>query len=198
MNLADFADRPLRQAVLAIALLAVLVPAGVQGAPSDPASGRPVSDARLDALRGGYQVNSLTISVGIARVVFVNGEPVVTTTLNIPMLDAQLAGVMRATAARQAVAAKAAPGRTGSGPAPAVPVVIQGKGALSVIQNGGGNTALLQNLPSAGTIIQNTLDNQAIRSITTIDAKVFATGLAQSLNLAASMNDALRRPLAGR
>jgi hypothetical protein len=75
-------------------------------------------------------------------------------------------------------------------------VLVVGSGGMRVIQNGPGNTAALQNLPSAGAIIQNTLDNQSIRSVTTIDATVFSRSIMQGLNRAAAMNEALRRPMA--
>ena len=227
-------NRPLTHAgpaiLSAVLLCSLLLPAEGSAQPVLPTGPR-VSDARLDALRGGYDVNSLLMSIGIARVVFINGEPVVTTTLNIPALNASIAGI-RAAAVRIAgpasspvtAAASAPPQKSGAMPtsgvsapptssasfkpaaastSPAVasatrnanPVVTVGSGGLAVIQNGAGNTIALQTLPSAGTIIQNTLDNQSIRSVTTIDAKVFTQSIMQGMNLSASMNEAFKRPV---
>jgi hypothetical protein len=216
-----------KPAIVSLALLCGLVLPAVGGAEAVLQSGPRISDARLDALRGGYDVNSLLMSIGIARVVFINGEPVVTTTLNIPALNANIASI-RAAAVRMAGAAgspvasatSAKPGAmptsgvtapattaTSSKPAAsasgavtsatrnATPVVTVGSGGLAVIQNGAGNTVALQNLPSAGAIIQNTLDNQSIRSVTTIDAKVFTRSIMQGMNLSASMNEAFKRPV---
>lgn len=220
-----------KPAIVSLALLCGLILPADGGAQAVLQSGPRISDARLEALRGGYDVNSLLMSIGIARVVFINGEPVVTTTLNIPALSANIASI-RAAAVRMASvpsspvtanaaaaspksgamptsgvaapamspasprpAAASAPGAVTSATRNATPVVTVGSGGLAIIQNGAGNTVALQNLPSAGAIIQNTLDNQSIRSVTTIDAKVFTRNIMQGMNLSASMNEAFKRPV---
>jgi hypothetical protein len=74
-------------------------------------------------------------------------------------------------------------------------VELQGS-PVSVVQNGPGNTisqSVLDNLgPGMATIIQNSLDNQAIRGVTTINATVSgvsALGLTEALS---SLNFQLR------
>lgn len=215
--------RRARRAMGVTALVAVMAPSVAGSAPPGPEPVTRVSDARLDALRGGLDVNSLLMSIGIARAVFINGEPVVTTVLNHPAVSANLPSAVRAAAARNAGAGATtrppapSPGAAGSRgqvasgasspPSPSSgagaagarnsnPVLVVGSGGMRIIQNGPGNTIALRNLPSAGTIIQNTLDNQSIRSVTTIDATVFSRSIMQGLNSAAAMNEALRRPMA--
>jgi hypothetical protein len=148
-----------------------------------------VSNAQLDSTRGGFDVNSMLVSIGISRAVFINDELVVTTTLNMPALGANSHVNSPATLTQQlgagAKTAVPAPG------APSLPVVILNGNGMSLVQNGPGNTAAL---PSAGSIIQNTLDNQAIRSLTTINAKVLSKSIMQGRNMTSSMRDTFRRP----
>ena len=160
------------------------------------------TDERLDEMRGGFDMYSMLLSIGISSAVFINDELVITTTLNIPGLGAN-ALVKTPVSVTREVGAGAASGVTkpcaGSGvskpAAPSLPAVLLSNSGVSLVQNGPGNTAILQqNLPSAGTIVQNTLDNQAIRSLTTINAKVFSQSLMQSLNKTALVQDMFRRP----
>lgn len=153
-----------------------------------------VSHEQLDSTRGGFDVNSTLLSIGISRAVFINDELVITTTLNIPGLGANSHVTSPATLTRQ-LGAGAKTDVPASGARPSSPVVILNGNGMSLIQNGPGNTAALQqNLPSAGSIIQNTLDNQAIRSLTTINAKVLSESIMQGLNMTSSMRDVYRRP----
>jgi hypothetical protein len=152
-----------------------------------------VSNAQLDSTRGGFDVNSTLLSIGISRAVFINDELVITTTLNIPGLSANSQVNSPATLSRQLGAG--AKSNVPTRGAPTSPVVILNGNGMSLIQNGNGNTAALQqNLPSAGSIVQNTLDNQAIRSLTTINAKVLSGNIMKSLNMTSSMRDVYRRP----
>lgn len=201
-----------RAGMCAIAMAVSLLASAGAGAQSAPIPGLRVSDARLDSLRGGVSVNQVLMSIGITRSIFVNGEPVVTTILNLPLLTSS--GNLRTAAANQVVTMNAASQTPTDASAPAAappppppapvastngatsPVVITGDGGMHIVQNGAGNSVALQNLPSAaGTIIQNTLDNQSIRTVTTIDARVLTQGIMQGLNLSASMNEAFRRPV---
>ena len=62
----------------------------------------------------------------------------------------------------------------------------------SLLQNGGGNIAqqgAVQGL--SGAVIQNTLSNQNIQTLTTINASVNSLGLFKSMNLGATLNNAL-------
>lgn len=68
-------------------------------------------------------------------------------------------------------------------------------GLLSVIQNGPGNAALLNGgLPSsAATVIQNTLNNQSIQSLVSIDASVNTLQAFRAQVAAGTLNSALLR-----
>jgi hypothetical protein len=152
-----------------------------------------VSNAQLDSTRGGFDVNSTLLSIGISRAVFINDELVITTTLNMPGLSADSHVNSPATLTRQLGAGAKTDVRAPG--APSSPVVILNGNGMSLIQNGPGNTAALQpNIPSAGSIIQNTLDNQSLRTLTTINAKVFSKSIMQGLNMTSSMRDVYRRP----
>ncbi len=108
-----------------------------------------VSDRRLDATRGGFDLgNGLMASFGIARTVYINGHLVSSSSVYIPDV-----GHMTPAQA-QALAAVA--------------------GTVKVIQNGAGNAfdPATFNHVAAATVIQNTLDHQDIRSLTTINAAV--------------------------
>lgn len=114
---------------------------------------QPVSDARLNALRGGFETaNGLRLSFSMERVVYVNGELTASTRLTIPDL-ANLS------------ARGASLSSTGGLPAgTSIPV----SGPSQLITNG----QVIQ-LPSAAAMItgiQNSLNNQSIQVRTTIDA----------------------------
>lgn len=125
-----------------------------------------VSDARLDAARGGFDLgNGLLASFGISRVIYVNGNLVAQTSVRIPdaghITSAQAGALATASAAR-------------------------------LIQNGPGNQidpAALSRV--GGTVIQNSLDNQRIKSVTTIDTTVNSLDTFRGLNLQDSLQSAL-------
>ena len=132
-----------------------------------------LSEERLDAMRGGFDLpNGLKVSFGLSRVAFVNGNMVATTTLNIP-------DVSRITAQQAQVLAAA------------------NMGAL--IQVGSGNAVQAGALPPlAGSVIQNTLNNQHIQALTTIDTSVNTLSLFKSMNLMSTINDALTSAVRGK
>ena len=132
----------------------------------------PVSDARLDAARGGFDLGGgVVASLGIDRAVYVNGTLV--TTLHIQVPD-----IARVSATQARALASAMSGAT-------------------VVQNGPGNTvdsgALGQAL--AATVLQNTLDNQRIAAQTTLDVSVNTLGAFRSLGLQQSLQAATGNPL---
>jgi hypothetical protein len=158
--------------ISAIALTAVLcVPGAIASNDVPFFKGAALAPAELDALRGGFESSEgLKISIGIERAVFINNELVSTMMLRIP----DIADIV----ARGSAAAE-----------------LHGS-PVSLVQNGPGNTvsqSVLNNLGSGmATIIQNSLDNQAIRGITTINATVTGAaslGLTQTLS---SLNYQLR------
>ena len=137
-----------------------------------------LGDKALDDIRGGFEPpdSNLRFSFGIERAVFINGELVAHTVLNLRDL--------------QWVA--------GTGGAPQVTAANAAAGALGVIQNGSGNSFTAQvgsNL--AGTVIQNTLNNQKIQNVTTINASVNSGQLFRSMSVQAAVQngivDSLRR-----
>ena len=123
----------------------------------------PVSQARLDATRGGFVApGGLVVAFGIERVAEVNGRIVAATTVSVADV-----GRMSAEEAR---ALDALRGMT---------VVQAGQGTSSV--PGGFGTL----------VIQNALDGQQIATRTTIDVSVGTLALFQDLNLAAALQQAL-------
>jgi hypothetical protein len=112
-----------------------------------------VDSGSLDEIRGGFELDGsgLKFSFGIERAVYINGELITSTSLNLRDLK-QLAGA-------------------GSAP---VTLPQGAAGSLGIIQNGSGNNVSTTINPNsvAGTIIQNTLNNQKIQNVTTINASV--------------------------
>ena len=124
--------------------------------------------SRLDGVRGGFVAHSgLKLSFGIERAVYINGTLVTTTALNVSDLGNLSAG--------QAAVAS-----------------LNG-GTLAIVQSGTGNTFLpgAVSASSIGTVIQNTLDNQHIQSVTTINATVNSGEILRSMNLQQSVQNAV-------
>ncbi|AKM02486.1 MULTISPECIES: hypothetical protein [Burkholderia cepacia complex] len=139
-----------------------------------PATGAiALSDARLDAMRGGFDMpGGLKVSFGVSRVAFVNGNLVTTTNFNIPDISHITAQQAQALAAANA-------------------------GAL--IQVGAGNAAQPAALPAlTGAVIQNTLSNQQIQAVTTINTTVNTLSTFKNLNVMSTLNNALLGALPGR
>ncbi|MBS0511348.1 MAG: hypothetical protein JSR42_09225 [Proteobacteria bacterium] len=131
-----------------------------------------VKDDELDNLRGGFQTSQgLSVSFGIERVVYVNGVLESTTALRLEDLARLQGGAAGSVAALP-------PGAT-----------------VALIQNGGGNTVATNALSGSalGTIIQNSLDNQKIQTVTTVNATVNSVQALQSLRMQSSLQEALNR-----
>jgi hypothetical protein len=127
-----------------------------------------VNEQTLDRLRGGFQApTGLQMSFGIERVVYINGVLTTSTRIGVEGLGA--------------VAGAVAP-----------PPVFGGTG-LSLVQNGGGNTFLPGVLaPSAqGTVIQNTLNDQRIQTLTVINANANSLDVLRSWSLQMSIREAV-------
>lgn len=152
--------------------------ASAQGA-SVPAAGtvlgtihawHPVSDQRLAGVRGGFDDGrGLVVSFGLDRLVYVGGNLVSSSSVKIP----DIAHITR----EQAEALAAA------------------TGAANVIQIGPGNTVdptVLQQAAGLGaTVIQNSLDNQNIQSLTRLDVTLSGLGLLNGLDLQDSLQAAM-------
>lgn len=107
-----------------------------------------VDDSRLDQTRGGFDMGGgLLASFGIERQIFINGALVTTTSLQIP-------DVARMTAEQTAALASTLD-------------------STQWVQNGLGNRIDAAALRAGGgTLIQNTLDNQQIQGLTTLNVGV--------------------------
>lgn len=138
------------------------------GADTVPDGWGAVDGGELDDLRGGFiSPSGLVISLGIERLVSINGALVARTSFELPAAGS-IAGDA-AEAARDAL----------------------NNGGL--IQNGPGNIAPVLSADALGAIvIQNTLNDQTIRSQTIINASVNSATLMQSLNFNDSVGQAIR------
>lgn len=134
-----------------------------------PALGTPVAAASLDAARGGFEIaGGLSLSLGIERVVSVNGDIMARTTIAIPDLAAMTAEQARITQ--------------------------DALGAARMIQIGGNNYAATDlNLPNGATLLQNSLSGQAIRTATTITSTVNSMSLLKDINFQSTIRDAVVR-----
>ncbi|GAB2547711.1 hypothetical protein [Rhodanobacter koreensis] len=130
--------------------------------------GTAASNKHLDSVRGGFDAGSgLLVSFGIERAVYVNGNLATSTSLYIPdigQMSAEQAGALAAATS-----------------------------TISVVQNGPRNAfdpaALAQT--TAGTVVQNSLNNQNIQTLTTLNTTVNTLNMLKSLNLQSTLQTAL-------
>ena len=127
-----------------------------------------IGENELDQMRGGFFSDTgLRVSLGIERSVLINGKVETSSTLTIPDLQLFSGTGMQATL---------------TGP------------AFSLVQNGPGNTfTLAPNAIAFGTVVQNTLDNQAIAGLTKINASVSNLGLVRFMDLTSSAGQMIGR-----
>lgn len=156
---------------IAMMLALVLAPLGARGQGGDlGAEWQPVDPGRLDRMRGGFQMPSgMMLSFGIERVVYLNGELTARIAVHVP-------DVARLT------------------PEQAQALADFNRGL--VVQVGDGNRSDPVSA-AGGLVIQNTLDDQDIRTITRIDVGVDTLGAYQNLNASDALNDALIRAPGG-
>lgn len=122
-----------------------------------------VGPGSLEKQRGGFDLPSgLTMSLGVERLVSINGQLVSQGSFNIANVAS-----MTVDEARQARDAF---------------------GSARLVQNGAGNFASLPSVP--GTFVQNSLDGQTIGTQTIISANVNSASLLKDLNFNASVRDA--------
>ncbi|MDE2402518.1 MAG: hypothetical protein KGL90_12715 [Burkholderiales bacterium] len=134
-----------------------------------------VSDHALDGMRGGFDFGGgLVVSFGISRVVYINDQLVSTTAI-------QAGDIAKLTQAQLAALGQ------------------QLASQIKVVQNGPGNTVApgAEMVPLAA-YIQNTLDNQKIRTETVIQATTNALSILKSMNLQQTLNDALAKTVGNR
>lgn len=156
---------------LALLLAVLLVPSGARGQGGElGAEWRPVDPARLAQMRGGFQMPSgMMLSFGIERVVFLNGELTARIAVQIP-------DVARIT------------------PEQAQALADFNRGM--VVQIGEGNRFDPAQV-AGGLVIQNTLDDQDIRTLTRIEVGTDTLGAYQNLNANGALTDALIRTPGG-
>ncbi|MCO4864599.1 flagellin [Cupriavidus sp. WGlv3] len=220
----------------------------VAAARGSMAAWKPVAHEKLDDMRGGFEMPGLQVSFGIERAVYINGDLVVATSINIPDVSritadqaarlaatlgpaivastnaavanalagnpvtADAAAAMNANGAGAAASAAggtttaanggASAGAAGAAGAAGLPATavstatgqVVTNGLLNVIQNGPGNAASVGALAGTPvTVIQNTLNNQSIRSLMTIDASVNTLQAFRSQLANTALNNALLR-----
>jgi hypothetical protein len=158
---------------LALAGLGV-APAAMAATPA-PDGWAPVDEAELDRMRGGFGNDTgLKISLGIERLVSINGNIVTHTTIDVADLNH-----LSTEQARQTHDALS---------------------SVKLVQNGSDNIYQAVESPRAlgGVVIQNTLNNQQIRSQTVISSTVNSASLLKTINFQASLNDALTGAISAR
>jgi hypothetical protein len=151
-----------------LALAGYAVPSAATSEPD--ADWNPVREEQLDQMRGGFiSPGGLQVSLGIERLVSINGELVARTRLDISNLNHLSDEQLRQT--RDALS------------------------SVKLIQNGRDN--IYQAAQSAhagagaGVVIQNTLNDQLIRSQTVISSTVNSASLLKAINFQNSVSDAL-------
>lgn len=169
-----FAYESLAQEAAPVALASVQLPedinavAVVDQVDSGMTGWTAVSSDDLDQMRGGFDLgNGLEASFGIERAVYVNGNLVTSTSFNIP--DISHITTAQATAMQDAL------------------------GTLSLTQIGPNNTFDPPKVPgqtTAATVIQNSLSNQNIQSITTINASVNSLNVFRQANFQNALQQA--------
>ena len=157
--------------VLSVASQAALAANGVEPTGIKPDSVRywqAVSDQRLEQMRGGFDLGSgIVASLGIDRAVYVNGNLVTSTSVNIPDIS-----------------------RIDSAQATALAAVMN---SVNLVQIGPGNSVDPSTLSQArgATIIQNTLNNQQIQALTTLNVSTNSLNLFRAMGLQDSLQSAL-------
>jgi hypothetical protein len=117
----------------------------------------------LDQIRGGFEMegSGLKFSIGIERAVYINGDLVATNVLNLKGLQSTTGGASVASA---------------------LPAVASG--AL-VVQNGatGNYVAAQVSQNPAATVVQNSLNNQTIQAVTTVNASVNSMQVVRAMSI---------------
>ena len=154
---------------------AAIATQGYAGGPDNPfSSDNAVASDTLDDYRGGFITdNGLAVSLGIERIVTINGNVAERSQLELGDLGKLTSGHSTLTAdmANQ----------------------------VRLIQNGGGTfNVQMGDTTLGGTVIQNSLNNQLINNQTIINASVNARGLLQAMNFQSSLANALNTAATGR
>lgn len=144
-----------------------------------------VSNEKLDQLRGGFDVGrGLTVSFGFIRTVMINGDLVTKSSFNIP----DIAKITPDQAKTTAIAMAQAGVVVQNGPGNSVES-LAGKGITPPTP-----TPTLSPLPIAlptSTIVQNSLNNQNIQTLTVINTGVNSLSLLKTINTQIVLKEAL-------
>jgi hypothetical protein len=142
--------------------------AAAQAAPADALFDAParVDDERLDRLRGGMDLAGLHLSFGLQRSVYLNGTLVL-------QQQFALQDVSRISGDEARALAEAL-------------------GGALVVRDGAAGR-LPASMPPMGVLVQNSLDGQSIRQLSTLNVATDSLGLLKALNAAAALDDTLRR-----
>ena len=154
---------------------AAIATQGHAGGPDNPfSSDNAVASNLLDRYRGGFVTdNGLAVTLGIERIVTINGNLAERSELNLGDLG-------RLTSGQSTLSADTA-------------------AQVRLIQNGGGTfNVQMGDTTLGGTVIQNSLNNQLINNQTIINASVNARGLLQAMNFQSSLANALNTAATGR
>jgi hypothetical protein len=133
------------------------------------------SDHTLSQLRGGFDLGAgLVVSFGISRAVYINGQLITSTSLQVG--DLSRLTPTQAAALGQQIATQ-----------------------TQVVQNGPGNTleSGTDKVPLT-TFIQNTLNNQTIRNQTVIQATSNGLSMVKNMNLQSTINQAIANAIGNR
>lgn len=157
-----------KERLIAAGLLCLLVAAPNVSATLPEAGWTAVSDEMLEQARGGFEMpGGLSMSFGIERLVSINGNVVSSVAFSIA--DVTRLSAEEANLARTAIA------------------------SMNVLQNGAGNTfapgSLAQTM--AGTVIQNTLSDQVLRTQTIVNTSVNSLELLKIANFQDTLQNAL-------
>ena len=169
-----------RGAVLGTALITVVALASAGISPLSDAAGSPnpppdiwlaASDQALDQSRGGFNLGEgLVVSFGISRAVYVNDQLVASTSFHLGDLHAISAGQLQVLGQQLA-------------------------GQALLVQNGPGNSATepaaIGQPQTWVTTLQNSLNDQALRTQTVVNASTNASGMFKSMNLQNSITEAV-------
>lgn len=130
-----------------------------------------VGEERLDESRGGFDAGGLIMTFGIERAVYINGQLVTTTSFNVSDMGKITTDQLKTLSAQAA--------------------------SMGLVQNGPNNTFQLTSggggLP--GSVIQNTLNNQNIKSTTIINATSNSLNLIKGINTLGTLNDVVNGSL---
>ena len=154
---------------------AAIATQGYAGGPDNPfSSENAVASETLDDYRGGFVTNNgLEVSLGIERIVTINGNVAERSQL-------ELGDLGQLTSGRSSLTGDTA-------------------NQVRLIQNGGGTfNVQMGDTTLGGTVIQNSLNNQLINNQTIINATVNERGLLQAMNFQSSLANALNTAATGR